>query len=196
MVFPVAWLPTDQAAPRFTRVFGPPDTNVGDVAIIDIANALAGTTGQVADAGHKHQLLSLVKCHVYNNAAQAIPNLVTTNLAFNTVVQNVGAAWSGSAPVNLTAPVNGLYFVAFGIVWTTSSTGSYRQLALSINGVTPVPYPRSLVAPTASSISAQQSIAGIVQLNANDSVQGLAVQDSGASLNLTSSFGQFLLLSL
>lgn len=182
MTFPVSWLPSDQAAPRWTKTFGPPDSNVGDIAALDGNAVLAGSTGLVADAGHVHNI-KFPRVHAYNTATQAIANNTLTAITFAATLWSTPGynLWSVSNPTRITVPAAGLWLFVCQITWA-SGAGSFRETTMRINGIGATM--TNLVTPNV--VGNITNVFAVVSwpLNISDYVEVVAAQDSGGSLNV------------
>jgi hypothetical protein len=118
---------------------------------------------------------------VRRSNAQSIANNTSTAVSFDTVVTDSYSMFSSSYPTRLRAPVAGLYAIATTITWQANSSGG-RYIHIRVNGSTVIS--RSVSSSVSSSNEEGQVAFVIYYLNANDYVEIIVYQNSGAALNL------------
>lgn len=147
-------------------------TNIQDTLDI-LADQLRTSGGHVRASG----------AYVYRGAtAQTISNITTTALTFDTEVRDdEGYVNLGANNDRFVIPVTGWYALSGNVTWDSSTAGTIRILALSVNGSnTGLPITRSVG--IASNL--QQNVSGLLYLTAGDYVQLVVYHDSGSSRTL------------
>lgn len=118
----------------------------------------------------------------HTSAQVAIPSGAATAIAFDVNDYSTGGVHTSGASV-FTAPSAGLYHAKCGLVWATSNTAGIRVLAISKNG-TAAPYwgNDTNYHPFATGGEALNA-ESVLSLSANDTIQCLVLQNSGAPLS-------------
>lgn len=123
-------------------------------------------------------------CRVYNDAAISIPDNTVTLLTFNQERYDTANIHSTASNTGrLTAPITGIYDIFGHIAYAANSTGT-REILIRLNGATYIAV-HDETGPSAT-LTHQQSISTHWLLNAGDYVELIAYQNSGGSLNVTS----------
>jgi len=122
---------------------------------------------------------------VYRSTAQSIPTGTWTAVVHDTVRYDTGGQWSAGNPSRLTAQVAGTYVITGGLLFTASTAGVQRSSGIRLNGANWLSIGPPLAQTFAAGSGAVSVVATVVQLNAGDYVELMAMQDSGGALNLS-----------
>ena len=131
------------------------------------------------------------RCSVYNSGAQShnsTGNVLA--LTFDTEHHDTGAMHSTvSNTSRLTVPTggDGLYLITFATSFAANVTGQ-RQLSIYKNGTSVTGGPAYKAAGLSASFEQTGAVSAVLVLVAGDYVEGMAFQDSGGNLNLTSNY--------
>jgi hypothetical protein len=168
---------------------------------VDIAADAIGT-GELLDEAVTPEKLGAVPA-VRVEAPQEDPACVTQSVpsgngeivrwsleAFDTANLHADppAGCSAGTQTRLTAPIDGLYVVAAGIVWASDSDGR-RQAEMILNGSGAVAGDYRVAVSGAATV---QDVSTLLDLDAGDYVEVQAFQDGGEPLALTNSTSTFL----
>lgn len=120
---------------------------------------------------------------VYHTAAQSIPNITTTTLAFNSERYDTDAMHDVvTNNSRLTCKAAGKHIIIANIGWAGNAAG-IRYLFIYLNGATYI----ALVGDTEVSANAEfQVVSTLYNLALNDYVEAKVYQDSGGALNVIS----------
>lgn len=120
-----------------------------------------------------------IYCQVERVAAQTITNPVTT-ISWDTIIQNVGGAYSSSNPTRFTAPVDGVYLISAAIGYASGTTSTRRGMDWGLNGAQMNEYPSLIFAGS----TATYSVNGTreIYLKAGDYMEVIGFTDA-ASIN-------------
>lgn len=137
-------------------------------------------TDETAELPNSIQLVP-VGAGVYATVNQAIANGTPTPLNFDTVLFDTGALWSNANPTRFTVPAAGLYVVTASCVWAAAAAGGCT-LAIGINGAysNRVSYNASAANST---LDVGNTVSVVLSLAANDYVEAISTQASGAALD-------------
>jgi len=120
---------------------------------------------------------------VYRATAYSIPHAAWTAVPFDTVRYDNSSQWVSGSPTRLTCKVAGTYDAAAYVQMGAAANGSYRVIALAVNGLYVAE--SSLAGATITGAASPRLTASSpVQLNVGDYVEVHAYQDSGAALAL------------
>lgn len=121
---------------------------------------------------------------VYNSAAFSLTSgAAAAAITFDSERVDVGGCHSTSSNTSrLTATTAGFYIIGGHIAIAASSGGSYRTVAIRLNGSTVIA--QQTLAPLSATIDVRASITTAYQLSASDYVELVASQDSGGALNV------------
>jgi len=119
---------------------------------------------------------------VRRSTTQSIPNAAATAMTFDTQDTNVGALWAAGNPTRLTAPRTGFYAIGVYASWAANATG-VRTIQLRSNGSVDNATDGRLN--FGGTYGINQTMATMMQLNANDYMEMMMFQDSGAALNVS-----------
>jgi hypothetical protein len=86
-----------------------------------------------------------------------------------------------SPPTKLIAPIDGLYSITAGFIWTADSVVGSRQLNIKKNGTSYLAAEQIPAGPTGNNTIL--NVHAVARLSANDYVQAVVWQNSGGSLN-------------
>jgi hypothetical protein len=102
--------------------------NAGDQHDADMFNAVSYTFGF---------LLNPPECEIRQNAAQSIPNNVTTATAitFATAPRDNDQMWDGANPTYVTVKTPGWYEAEWAVSWATKADTTQRMQCVYVNGV-------------------------------------------------------------
>jgi hypothetical protein len=121
--------------------------------------------------------------NVYNNGTVSIPNNAATAITFEDVRNETVSSMQGANQARLNAPYDGIYLLIGQVIWNANGTGS-RYIQLTLNGSAIARTQRGSVS---ASYQEAMEVSAIRNLDAgnNDYIQLEAWQNSGASLDLT-----------
>lgn len=163
--------------------------------LADLLSNLAGagrtteTVKATADSIATHAAANGIDAHgtmpavrVYHNAAQSVASSVGTNLAFNSERFDTNAMHDNvTNNTRLTAKTAGKYLVVGSVYWENNSIG-IRGLSIVKNGAIII----AQAMQPAIDAYCSQTISTIINMSVNDYVELQAFQNSGISLNVTS----------
>lgn len=125
------------------------------------------------------------RARVYHNANQSIGNAAAATLNFNSERYDSHVQHDTSTNnERLTCKTAGRYRITAHAAWAANATGA-RQIFIRLNGTTLIAGQSG--ASTGGSIGTETSISTTYDLALNDYVEVRVYQDSGGSLNVTSS---------
>lgn len=126
-------------------------------------------------------------CRVYNSAAITIATATLTAVTFNSERYDTDAIHSTTVNTNrLTCVTAGKYLISADMEFAPNATGTYRKLAIRLNGTTIISL--AAISPIASGADASHlSISTIYSLVVGDYVEMMVKQDSGGNLDVSSS---------
>lgn len=123
-------------------------------------------------------------CRVYHNAAQSIPNVTGTLLAFNSERYDTDTMHDTvTNNSRITIKTAGLYVVTLNFTWPTNGTGE-RRASIFLNGATQIAF--SSTSPAQITTDNGICLATIYKLAVNDYLTVQVYQSSGGALNVNS----------
>lgn len=125
-------------------------------------------------------------CRVYKSSSQAITTATVTAITHDSErFDNAAMHDTGSNTSRITVPSGGggKYLTGAGVDWAGDTGGTYRNVALRLNGTTTIA--SDMRAPTATSGFAQASLATVYSLAAADYTELVVLHDKGSNLNVS-----------
>lgn len=154
-------------------------------SVLEINNCIF-TNNDVDWAGSIKNKVAALGVAVYNSAAISVANNTITALAMNSERQD-NAAYHSTSTNNsrLTVPtgLSGWYQITGNILFAASSAGARRQTSIRLNGSTNIAVSQC---PPTTSGGAALSVAALWYLADGDYIELCAFQDSGGSLDVSS----------
>jgi hypothetical protein len=121
----------------------------------------------------------LVCAHVANSSNQAIPNLVSSALSFDTEREDSSGMHSNVNNSRLTCVQAGRYLIRCSLIFSANNVGGSRSIALRMNGSLLLGAQNGPVM----NANTHLTISLDYRLAVNDYVEAMAYQDSGGALN-------------
>jgi hypothetical protein len=140
----------------------------------------AGPTGPQGPQGADGLGAKAPAASVLASAGETTQQLQGTILHADTELYDTDGLHNSDHPENLTAPVSGTYVVSATVDWDPNGTGYRRMSLLGPDGGA---FASVAGPPLAGGAFTSQNPAGIVRLNAGESVEIEALQGSGGDLN-------------
>jgi hypothetical protein len=163
---------------------------VGDITTQAFGDApVAGATGEVADAGHKHGMpanpVITTGCALYTETAQSVASnagsIIIMNFASGDVVYDSGGMFTdGSDSITIPVGQGGTYDVKGHVSFQGGSTVGVRRGAIRVNGANAIYFPN--INPNTTHETGLTTSA-VMTLAAGDIVTLYATQSSGGALN-------------
>jgi len=165
-----------------------PETAIADGSVLARVAADETITGDWTFEGEL-TFSSRPRCESENSGTQSIAHNTATAVEFDVDNYDVGDMHdTGSNPSRFVAPVAGVYLVIINVTFAGHATG-IRQLWLSTNGDVAGGDPRYgsvRVDAVGNATSTQLNAVGLINMAANDYVEGYVIQTSGGNLNIGS----------
>jgi hypothetical protein len=131
-----------------------------------------------------------IGCHLTHSASQSLATSTIVALTWDTESVDDDGMHDPSTPTIITAPLAGIYRICGQVSFDANATG-WRQLALRRNGT----YVREVLLPAVSTAGLRTTLMLATEIGAaaGDQFELIAVQASGATLNVLSAvqFGPY-----
>lgn len=117
-------------------------------------------------------------CRVYHNTTQSFSDNISAALTFNSERFDTDIIHDAGTPTRLTCKTAGKYFISGNITWA-SSPGNGAWLGIRFGGTTYIAFVSN---PSETSVS----ISTLYDLDVDDYIELVALQNSGAQINVAS----------